>query len=454
MIKTIRIERLGRWTGVGLMAYALVLSGCSTDKLLEVKDPETVNPGTLNDPSLLDVVVAGAKGNFTTAFSGGDVFLMVSAVMTDELGSAGTFPTRTATDRREQQPVNSGNTSDAAYTGLQRARRALKDAAAKVADFNGKSDPAYGEVVALEAYTYVLMGEGFCSAIPISNVDEGGNFVYGEPETVASIFSDASSLFDDALGNGGGSLAAVGKGRALLDQGQYSAAASAVSGVPTDYVYFIYHSESGSSNGIYNLQGNGRYSQADLEGGNGLPFRSSNDPRVPWIRDPTQPDGFDPGIPLYKSLKYTGFDSPVVLASGVEARLIEAEAALKSGDTNTWLSKLNALRANVGSLMEEMVPSYAVSNPTLDPLTDPGSDAARLAMMFSERGFWLYLTGHRLGDLRRMVVQYGMSQSDVFPTGAYFKGGSYGADVAFPVTFDETNNPNYQLSDCVVTQAN
>ena len=38
--------------------------------------------------------------------------------------------------------------------------------------------------------------------------------------------------------------------------------------------------------------------------------------------------GFDPNYALYKSSKYTSFAAPVVLASGVEARLIEAEAAL------------------------------------------------------------------------------------------------------------------------------
>jgi hypothetical protein len=204
---------------------------------------------------------------------------------------------------------------------------------------------------------------------------------------------------------------------------------------------------------VYTLQGNGRYSLSENEGVNGLPFRSANDPRVPWIRDPAQPDGFDASYPLYKIRKYNAFTSPVVLASGVEARLIEAEAALQAGQTDTWLQKLNALRADVASLMTAQVPGYPVTAPTLAALTDPGTAEARRSLMFSERAFWLFGTGHRLGDLRRLVKNYGLSQTQVYPNGDYHKGGLFGADVVFPVDFDEGNNPNFQESMCNVRSA-
>ena len=73
--------------------------------------------------------------------------------------------------------------------------------------------------------------------------------------------------------------------------------------------------------------------------------------------------------------------------------------------------------------------------------------------MFSERAFWLYTTGHRLGDLRREIRQYGKTESQVFPTGSFFKGGNFGHDVAFPVPFNEQQNPNYVPSACDVTKA-
>ena len=451
----LRSHRLGLFLGAGIISGTLLLTSCTVDKLLEVKDPDTVNPGTLDDPEVLYVVVNGALGDFAVAYDGnglGDAFLASTAAMSDEVFSSGTFATRTATDRRNQQPPADGNTSDGAYNNLQSARRSLKDAATKVADFEGKSDERYGELKSLEAYTYIALGEGYCSAIPISDIVEG-EWVYGEPQTVDEIWTDAVDIFDEALANGGGNLAAVGKGRALLNLAQYAAAASAVAGVPTTFNYFLHHSESGAQNPFYSLQGNGRYSLSDYEGGNGLPFRSANDPRVPWIRDPGQPDGFDASYPLYKIKKYNSFGASVVLASGVEARLIEAEAALQGGQIDTWLAKLNELRASVSTIMNAQVEGYPVLTPTLDPLTDPGSADARRNLMFYERAFWMFGTGHRLGDLRRLVKSYGLSQNAVYPTGDYHKGGPFGTDVVFPVDFDEGNNPNFDATKCVVGNA-
>jgi hypothetical protein len=91
------------------------------------------------------------------------------------------------------------------------------------------------------------------------------------------------------------------------------------------------------------------------------------------------------------------------------------------------------------------------SVPTLPPLTDPGTQAAREDMLFSERAFWLYGTGHRLGDFRRLIRQYGRSAESVFPTGVWHKGGNYGADVAFSLPFRETNNPDFDPDACSTT---
>jgi hypothetical protein len=220
-------------------------------------------------------------------------------------------------------------------------------------------------------------------------------------------------------------------------------------------MYEIEHSDNSSNqeNPIFNLQSNGRYSLSDLEGGTGLPYRSSGDPRVPWVEDPL--GGFDAGIRLFLVQKYSVRGSSVVLADGVEARLIEAEADLNAGGSQ-WLTILNDLRSQVGTLMPARILTYSSfvpgpNNPTttLAPLTDPGTFDTRLDMIMSERAFWMYITGHRLGDMRRLVRDYGRSQTTVFPSGAYFKGGTYGDDVVLPLEFDETNNSNYSVDLCV-----
>jgi starch-binding outer membrane protein, SusD/RagB family len=83
----------------------------------------------------------------------------------------------------------------------------------------------------------------------------------------------------------------------------------------------------------------------------------------------------------------------------------------------------------------------------LGPIADPVTPAARVDTMFNERAFWLFATGHRQGDLRRLIRQYGRTQARVFPTGLYKNTGQqYGTDVTFPITGD---NANPSLPECL-----
>ena len=86
---------------------------------------------------------------------------------------------------------------------------------------------------------------------------------------------------------------------------------------------------------------------ADHEGGNGLDFRSAGDPRVRSSVVGPGPDGV---TLAYDVSKYGSMSAPIVLASGTEARLIEAESALGAGDAVGALGRLNALRSTVAGL--------------------------------------------------------------------------------------------------------
>lgn len=57
-------------------------------------------------------------------------------------------------------------------------------------------------------------------------------------------------------------------------------------------------------------------------------------------------------------------------------------------------------------------------------MVDPGDAYGRENLTFCERAFWMFGTGHRLGDLRRLIRQYGRTAETIFPTGAYPKGGN------------------------------
>src|SRR5205807_2635254 len=99
---------------------------------------------------------------------------------------------------------------------------------------------------------------------------------------------------------------------------------------------------------------------------------------------------------------YQQFSTAITLVDGLEARLIAAEAELSANNVAGWLDSLNSLRAGNG-----LAASDAARSGGLAVLADPGTAAGRVDLMFSERAFWLFATGHRLGDLRRLVRQYG-----------------------------------------------
>jgi hypothetical protein len=115
---------------------------------------------------------------------------------------------------------------------------------------------------------------------------------------------------------------------------------------------------------------------------------------------------------------------------------------------------LNAARANAptytatGAATEQPLPKPAA----LTAADIPATAAGREDLLFRERALTLYLTSHRLGDLRRLISQYGRSSESVFPTGPYNPGSAskagtvYGTDVNLPIPAEEENNPQYAVA--------
>lgn len=287
-----------------------------------------------------------------------------------------------------------------------------------------------GELHALVGLAEIALAEEMCSGIPLSTLDFEADFTYQPGSTTAQVYEHALALLDSAVVEAADSasildLARVGRGRALLGLGRFDEAAAAVAEVPEGFAYRFDVDWSGEPNdqGLRGTPPLAEETVADVEGTNGLPYVSSGDPRAAVVRTGTNPNG----RPLYAPLKYRGV-APFVLADWLEARLITAEALLRKGDAVSWLAAVNALRATA-------------ITPALADTTDPGTEHGRVDLMFRERAFWLFATGHRQGDLRRLARQYGRSQSDVFPVGPYTGGQTYGGDVTVPIPAVERVNP-------------
>lgn len=467
-------RRLLRRIPVLALAAAMSLAACSTDEILEVEDPDVALPGTLTGAEALPTLRAGAIGDIASAFNGGTVSIGqvdIAALIGDEYINTETFPTRIEIDQRRQN-FETNNTLGPAFLAMHQGRAIAELAAAKFAEFDPNA-AGHAEVRALTAFVLILFAENYCGAVPLS-YEANGVINLGAAQTTRQLLDSAVIKADQALqiatAAGSGSmvnLAKVLKGRALLDLGQYAAAAAAVAGVPSNFVYRFAHSESTArqNNGTWALTvsvarfgvGNAQAPEG-REGINGLPYQAEGnvtgaikDPRVPNIRrnqllGSGSGTGFDGSTIQFAQQKYPLRTSDIVVADGVEARLIEAEAALQAGDYPGALTILNNLRADA---TVATVRGYAS---TLAPLAPAATFAAQVDQLFKERAYWLFLTAHRLGDLRRLARTeaggYGRGSEAVFPTGVYHKPGTYGTDVNTPIPIDEDNNANFDRSAC------
>jgi hypothetical protein len=431
------------------LAAAALLAGvaCSRDKLLEVETPDQIRPEDATATAAGAAALrAAAIGNFANFYSGTTNVgaNLYGGLISDELVNA--RPGADHIDQRAFNPNTFPNTSwnnfSQAYTQSIRARAALRAAAATVS-----TTPAQlAQLYALSGMALTIAGELFCNGVPLSNADDAAP--KWEIVTNVQMFNRAVAVFDSALGGAPAAdvanLARVGKARAQVDLGQWAAAATTVASVPTSFVYNAEYSQSSLVNTIFDWMVNtANFSPSDKEGGNGLDFVSARDPRIQVARNAagvaTTRLGQDGSTPAFTIQGYATGSAPTRLATGVEARLIEAEAALQAGNASAYLAALNAARADAA-----VRTAYGVAAGDLPALTDPGSATARQDLLFRERGFWMYLTTHRVGDLRRLVRQYGRAATSVWPSGAYFKGGTYGTDQNITPSFAEANNPDWK----------
>jgi len=117
-----RMSRLGIFATLAACA-AVSLSGCDSKQILTVSDPDVARPASLDDPSALPALRAGALGAFGAAFDGSssdEQQVTLSASLGDEFINTETFPTRIEFDQRAQ---TIGNTSlVGTFVDLNRAR--------------------------------------------------------------------------------------------------------------------------------------------------------------------------------------------------------------------------------------------------------------------------------------------------------------------------------------------
>lgn len=443
-----------RW---GLLAGVALIAGVTAcdhvkSQLLQPQNPGIVDPTAVASPTAALALRVGAIGRYKQVQSGESIW-EYAGVLTDEFSNADFNTDRINVDQRIADPLVSWN-----YGPITQSRGYVRDAIAAMRKYNPDSTALISELYTELAFFEMTLADNFCNGIPLGHTIDGVQ-TNGSPLTTQQVYDSALTHLDSALsfikGSDAGSIyvqraAQIFKARVLIAKGQFSAGAAVVSAVPTTYFYDMTFSSSTASNGHWTLNNSvARVSVGDsfkVVGGqsiviqNALPFASANDPRVPVLLGSAQTPkvAAEDGIttPLWLGGLWKGQYDPMVLASGIDARLYEAEAALQANDINGMATILNKLRADAA-----LITIGAYKMVTMPALPVPTTKDAAINLLFREKAFWTFGRGQRLPDLRRLVRQYGRADNQVFPTGPYFKGGNYGTDENFPIPSQEQVNP-------------
>ena len=442
-----------RIAAAGVLLAGVSLAGCEgfREDLLTADDPDIIKPETINSPEAADALRIGALARFRNINAGGESAWMLGGLLTDEWKSSDTFLQRNETDQRTVQDNNAN--IQGMLREIYRVRTNAREAINALTEF----PPVLGQSKLAQMYFIIgfaemTLAENFCNGIPLGDASTGLP-EYGPPLSYNEVFAAALAHFDSALALATGTdtiavsirnATSVAKGRTLVNTGQFAAAATAVANVATNFQWRSTFSLTGGNNQIWSLNTSAkRWTVGDSfdVGGiinNALPFASAADPRVPVsgsTLNSNQGTGFDT-FTNFVFQRLWGRVEPTPVVSGLDARLIEAEAKLRANDLTGMLTILNTLRGAAQNLGQ-------ISSPVMPPLAAPADAAAARRLYFREKAFWTFGRGQRLSDLRRLVRQYGLTQAQVFPTGQFFKGGQYGTDVNLPITTDELNNPDF-----------
>jgi hypothetical protein len=413
-------------------ASAITFGAAGCEGILEVSNPGALKEEQLTDAALEQFVINGAIGEFQYAFG---YYSLWSAVMGDEA-----FTDHTNVGVRELSLHNFNDLNDtnqSVFENLSRARASADDAVTRLKVMLG---PAAGtslnvaRALAYGGYAYTLLGEGFCEA-PIA-------LSPGLPP--AELFKRAVSHFDSAVtiaqAAAGASAAnataaqdiinmsRVGAARASLKGGDLAKARTYAALVPANYEKLaLYSTNSVRENNIVNsgVRATGAwYSMAPA-------FQGLSDPRAPQPTASRNGLNSNPIFVPFRPSQYSGWvatnptqtidlTNHIRFASGLEAQYIVVEA---DGPNAAMLTFVNARRAVGGKAAVNL------------------TGAALTAEFRLQRAIDFYLTGQRLGDLRR----YAVAGTNLFPTGKYpVFPDPYGSATCFIVPLSEkTGNPNY-----------
>lgn len=408
------------------LAVGMMFSTAGCDEFLTVDNPEVVDASTVDPLADAAVFSLSARQDFAAAYGW---HIMYSGWFTGETLVSETFPTRNEFGRRDVSFRNTSLTPD--------LFRPLSVATSSNTSVLRRAQGAAGSEKSLDVarsalfagYSFLIMAEMYCQGVvqggpPLTTAQllDSAQARFTQSSTVAAAVTGADTIEGKSTRN----AALVGLARAQLQAGNRPAAATTAAQVPATFVYnLLYVDDIGQRTRLGNRL---REFTVDRQSIVVAPDYRVNDPRVPFL-PPSQQLGLtgqDGTTPFFTQQKYPAFNSPIRLASGIEARYIVAEAQ----GTAAMLALIAERRT------ANQQGAYT-----------GGTDEASVRVeFFEQRAREFYLEGKKLGDLRRAPDAV---RKVPVPGAAYFKSGfaPIGNQTCFPIPATETeNNPNFPKS--------
>ncbi len=398
-----------------VLATALALHVGACDGLMEVTNPDVVDASTVDPEADAAAFAQSAFQNMAEAYGG---IIVYSAWFTNEARVGDTFPTRNEFGRRLVDDRN-GTHNNEIWIPLARAMASAEDV---LEILEGQSNVNVARAALTAGYTALLMAETFCT----------GTIRVGPELSTAQMIEHAVTRLEQAVDAGAAAgtdagaaiadAARVGLARAYLFSGNGAQAASVAVSVADDFEFDVVYVDDASARGRLgnNVHFFSNARESLVVGPEWRAIADGGDERISYVDgDRNAQDGVHR---FYIQQKFPSYADPIRLASGLEARYIEAEA---SGDINERLDLINERRTANG----------------LGAFSSADADAV-LTELLEQKGRDFWLEGRRMGDWRRNPdhVNYIIQPGD-----NYYKPevGTVGTQTCWPLpAAEKDNNPN------------
>ena len=397
-------------------ACAVGVAGCD----LKVTNPTVLDSSQFDPTGDANTLAMSAQSLFTRAYAN---IIPYSGMFSEEVW-VGAVRQETNDIGRRVMTAGTPDVNSALWSPLQRALATNE----LTIDLLGTGEAATTVHLARAAmnsgFSMVLIAEHFCQgtirAGPALSPEEMLDVAVTRFERAIDVAEDLTSADATRILN----ASRVGLARAYLQQKDYANAAAAAAPVPDAFVHNAVMIDDANNRVLGNLVYSYDFGSRLLV----VPpdYRALDDPRVPW--DSTGLLAQATELQYFQQLKYTGYTTPIRIASGLEARYIEAEALLMGTPSSTTeaLDLIDERRTANGQ--------GAFTGTT---------QAQILAELMDQRARDFWLEAKHTGDWRRnpAATPYVAATGSTFYKPAQ---GNFGNETCLPVPLAEINaNPNF-----------